>query len=152
MSTDSTTEHLAILKDERNAIHAPRACIMMNELLPDAAKDGWNTGSAMTLSSTSLLSAPRSKIKTRPDVSTSNADVAEVTPVIEQTEILLLVTIQVKPESMRVLTRMFPCTPENIQGSRLIGEALLEQWKMLDSLPRSQVDLLLLSRKKDGVG
>jgi hypothetical protein len=108
----------------------------------------------MTLSSTSLLSAPKSKIKTRPEVSTSNVDVGEAskTPVIEETEILPLETIQVKPESMRVLTRLFPAPQKNIQGSQLIGEDLLEQWKMPDSLPRSQVDLLLLSRKKGKAG
>ena len=37
-------------------------------------------------------------------------------PVIEETKILPLVTIQVKPEIMRVLTRMFPCTPEEYSG------------------------------------
>jgi hypothetical protein len=42
--------------------------------------------------------------------------VAEVTPVIKETKILPLVTIQVKLESMRVLTRVFPCTPEEYLG------------------------------------
>lgn len=92
MSFNSTTEHLTILKAERSAILAPRASTKPDELLPDVAGAGWNTGSTMTLSSTSLLSAPKSKIKTRPKASTSNVDVAEAskTPVIEETEILPL--------------------------------------------------------------
>jgi hypothetical protein len=116
MSFDSTPEHLAILKAERDAILAPRAGTKLNKLLPDVAGGGWNTGSAMTLSSTLVLSAPKSKIKTRPEVLASIADVAEVTPVIKEKKILPLVTIQVKSESMRVLTRMFPCTPEEYSG------------------------------------
>ena len=118
MSFDSTIEHLAVLKAERDAILAPKARTKPNELVSDDAGTGWNTGSAMKLSSTSLLSAPKSKTKTRPEVSTSNADVAEApkTPVIEKTKIPPLAIIQVKPESMRVLTRMFPCAPEEYSG------------------------------------
>jgi hypothetical protein len=37
MSSDSTTEHLAILKAERDAILAPRAGTKPNELLPHVA-------------------------------------------------------------------------------------------------------------------
>jgi hypothetical protein len=65
MPFDSTIERLAVLKAERDAILAPRVGTMTNELLSDVAGAGWNTGSAMALSSTSLLSASKSKILDR---------------------------------------------------------------------------------------
>jgi hypothetical protein len=87
-------------KAERYVLLAPREDTKPNELLSDVAGTGWNTRSAMILSSISLLSEWQSKIKPGPEVSTSNADMAEVTPVIEETEILPLGTIQVKLEGM----------------------------------------------------
>jgi hypothetical protein len=120
MSFDTSDEHLVALKAERDAILASEAATKPHELVSDDAATRWDSGPELKQSAP-LPSRPKSKIKTRPEVSVTSEDAADVaeapkTSVVEEMRVPPVATIQVKAESLRVLTRMFPSTSEEYAG------------------------------------